>query len=205
MQQAHDWYALLIGHQSLFGQSWLSRLFGSDDQHPLNEHRTPQFPASDHKYYFAINLYNSFDIIPDLFTTVFRVAVVLGYQNIYVSIYKNCSTDQTKALLYIFDTLTKSVGLRVSIRTSMHTCGVFNHQIEYLAEVCNAALGPLHDLRDSENKYFEMIIFMNDVLPAWTTSLSSSGKAGGTMPESLVLWITCTTRKFHLPSFTTIG
>lgn len=165
MQQAQDRYAPLVGHQSSSGQSWLSRLFGSDDEHPLNEHRTPQYPASDHKYYFAINLYNSFDIIPDLFATIFRVAAVLGYQNVYVSIYENGSTDQTKALLRIFDALTKSVGLRVSIRTSMRTRGAFNHRIEYLAEVRNAAFGPLHDLRDSENEYFETIIFMNDVLP----------------------------------------
>ena len=60
-----------------------------------------QFPADDHKYFFAINLYNSFDVIPDLFATLFRTASVLGYQNVFVSIYENGSTDQTKALLLL--------------------------------------------------------------------------------------------------------
>ena len=76
------------------------------------------------------------------------------------------TVDQTKALLRIFDALTKSVGLRVAIRTSMRsTRSPFNHRIEYLAEIRNATFDPLYDLRDSENEYFETIIFMNDVLP----------------------------------------
>lgn len=120
---------------------------------------------SEHKYFFGINLYNSFNIIPDLFATLFRVASILGYHNVYVSIYENGSTDQTKALLRIFDALTRSVGLRVTIRTSQRTRGAFNHRIEYLAEVRNAAIGPLHELRDTEGEYFDTIVFMNDILP----------------------------------------
>ncbi|KIL66639.1 glycosyltransferase family 69 protein [Amanita muscaria Koide BX008] len=164
-QQAVDRYAPLVGHKATPGQSWFSKLFfGTNDQVPLGEGRK-EYPPSDHKYYFAINLYNSFDVIPDLFATLFRVAAILGYQNVFVSIYENGSTDQTKALLRIYDALTKSVGMRVSIKTSMRRRGAFNHRIEYLAEVRNAAFWPLHDLRDSENEYFETIVFMNDVLP----------------------------------------
>jgi alpha-1,3-mannosyltransferase len=75
--------------------------------------------ASQHKYFFAINLYNSFDVIPDLFATMFRTAGVLGYHNVFVSIYENGSNDQTKALLKIFDALARVVGMRIIIRTSM--------------------------------------------------------------------------------------
>jgi len=121
--------------------------------------------SSQHKYFFAINLYNSFDVIPDLFGTMFRVAAILGYENVFISVYENGSTDQTKALLRIFDALTRSVGLRVVIRTSMRTRGQFNHRIEYLAQVRNAALGPLHELRDSEGEVFDSVVFMNDILP----------------------------------------
>lgn len=118
-----------------------------------------------HKYFFAINLYNSFDVIPDLFATLFRVAAILGYHNVYVSIYENGSTDQTKALLKIFDAIAGTAGLRVEIRTSMRTRGAFNHRIEYLAEVRNAALVPLHELRESKQEIFDSIVFMNDILP----------------------------------------
>lgn len=55
--------------------------------------------------------------------------------------------------------------MRITIRTSMRTRGAFNHRIEYLAEVRNAAFVPLHELRDAENEYFDTIIFMNDILP----------------------------------------
>lgn len=121
--------------------------------------------TGEHKYFFAINLYNSFDVIPDIFATLFRTASVLGYHNVFVSIYENGSNDQTKSLLKIFDALARTVGLRVIIRTSMRTRGQFNHRIEYLAEVRNAAMTPLHELRDAEGEVFDTIIFMNDILP----------------------------------------
>ena len=118
-----------------------------------------------HKYFFAINLYNSFDVIPDLFSNMFKVSAILGFQNVFVSVYENGSKDQTKALLRLFDALGRAVGLRVVIRTSLRTRGAFNHRIEYLAEVRNAALAPLWELRETEGEVFDSIIFMNDVLP----------------------------------------
>ncbi|KAG0149837.1 hypothetical protein CROQUDRAFT_653130 [Cronartium quercuum f. sp. fusiforme G11] len=121
--------------------------------------------GTGHKYFFAINLYNSFDVIPDLFSTMFKVSSILGFQNVFVSVYENGSSDQTKALLRLFDGLSRSVGIRVVIRTSLRTRGAFHHRIEYLAEVRNAALAPLQELRDSEGELFDTVIFMNDVLP----------------------------------------
>ncbi|KAF8314098.1 hypothetical protein DL93DRAFT_2080612 [Clavulina sp. PMI_390] len=120
---------------------------------------------AQHKYFFAINLYNSFDVIPDIFANMFRVASIVGFENVFVSVYENGSNDQTKALLKIFDSLTRAVGMRVVIRTSHRRRGQFVHRIEYLAEVRNAALRPLYELRDSEGEVFDSIIFMNDVLP----------------------------------------
>ncbi|PLW30919.1 hypothetical protein PCANC_20336 [Puccinia coronata f. sp. avenae] len=127
--------------------------------------RAPQRKATGHKYFFAINLYNSFDVIPDLFSTMLKVSAILGFQNVFVSVYENGSSDQTKALLRLFDGLSRSVGIRVVIRTSLRTRGAFHHRIEYLAEVRNAALAPLQELRDSEGELFDTVIFMNDVLP----------------------------------------
>jgi alpha-1,3-mannosyltransferase len=118
-----------------------------------------------HKYFIALNLYNSKDIIPDLFSTMIKVSSILGFQNVFVSVYENGSNDQTKALLHIFDSLAKAVGLRMVIRTSLRTRGAFNHRIEYLAEVRNAALAPLQELRDATGEVFDSIIFQNDVLP----------------------------------------
>ncbi|KAJ6588303.1 capsular associated protein [Mycena capillaripes] len=166
-KQAMERYAPLIGHKPPSRSSWFSGFGlggGVDlDYQPGSSRR--DVISSEHKYFFAINLYNSFDVIPDLFATLFRVAAILGYHNVYVSIYENGSTDQTKALLRIFDALTRSVGMRITIRTSTRTRGAFNHRIEYLAEVRNAAFVPLHELRDAENEFFDTIVFMNDILP----------------------------------------
>ncbi|KAJ3722748.1 glycosyltransferase family 69 protein [Lentinula guzmanii] len=163
-QQILDRYAPLFGHKTPSQKSWLHSLgLSSDDPYIENPRR--DIMPSEHKYFFAINLYNSFDVIPDLFATLFRVAAILGYHNVFVSIYENGSTDQTKALLRIYDALTRATGMRITIRTSMRTRGAFNHRIEYLAEVRNSAFVPLHELRDAEGEYFDTIVFMNDILP----------------------------------------
>jgi alpha-1,3-mannosyltransferase len=163
-EQALERYKPLFGKRGVSKSTWWDAL-GLSFSHEHTEAKQNQVVPGEHKYFFAINLYNSFDIIPDLFATLFRLASILGPQNIYVSIYENGSTDQTKALLRIFDSLTRSVGLRVTIRTSMRTRGAFNHRIEYLAEVRNAAFLPLHELRDAEGEIFDTIVFMNDILP----------------------------------------
>ncbi|KAG8694005.1 capsular associated protein [Ceratobasidium sp. 394] len=166
VKQVTERYTTLVGHNQpsrggFFG-SWAS---AHEEEHTSSTRRRSELAALGHKYFFAINLYNSFDVIPDLFATLFRVAAVLGYHNVFVSIYENGSTDQTKALLRIFDSLTRSVGMRVVIRTSMRRRGAFNHRIEYLAEVRNAAMVPLHELRENEGEVFDSVVFMNDVLP----------------------------------------
>lgn len=166
----------MIGYKSSFlSGGWFSSIWGGggSDARQLsispdrrdNIKRDLSHTHQEHKYFFAINLYNSFDVIPDIFATLFRTAAILGYHNVFVSIYENGSNDQTKSLLKIFDALARTVGLRVIIRTSMRTRGQFNHRIEYLAEVRNAAMTPLHELRDAEGEVFDTIIFMNDILP----------------------------------------
>lgn len=170
--QALDRYTSLVGHKPPSKSVWdtIKLTSGEQDQKDREYRRQRVLSAlqsntGQHKYFFAINLYNSFDVIPDIFSTLFRVASVLGFNNVFVSIYENGSKDQTKALLNIFDALLRSVGIRVVIRTSQRTRGAFNHRIEYLAEVRNAALVPLHELRDREGEFFDTIIFMNDILP----------------------------------------
>ncbi|KAI5121932.1 hypothetical protein M0805_000261 [Coniferiporia weirii] len=166
--QAIERYQPLVGHRAPTRSSWLGTLgLGplEPEQDVMQQRVRRDLAPQTHKYFFAINLYNSFDVIPDLFSTMFRVGAVVGYQNVFVSIYENGSNDQTQALLRIFDALMHSVGMRVIIKSSNRKRGIHAHRIEYLAEVRNAALGPLYELRDSENEYFDSVIFMNDILP----------------------------------------
>jgi alpha-1,3-mannosyltransferase len=97
-KQATERYAPLIGHKTPSRSSWLGGFgIGGSVEPDYGAGSTRRdIVSSEHKYFFAINLYNSFDIIPDLFATLFRVAAILGYHNVYVSIYENGSTDQTK-------------------------------------------------------------------------------------------------------------
>ena len=175
--QARKRYETLLGRSSpAQAKSWFKYWRATDELGPpsgLYDHIAPTRPnqkrkdakGRSHKYFFAINLYNSFEVIPDLFASMFRVGAILGYENVFVSVYENGSNDQTKAMLKIFSALTHSIGLRVIIRTSHRRRGQFVHRIEYLAEVRNAALRPLYELRDAEGEFFDTIVFMNDVLP----------------------------------------
>nr|ODN96169.1 alpha-1,3-mannosyltransferase [Cryptococcus depauperatus CBS 7855] len=177
VEQAKKRYTPLVGYKKSWvnGKSFFAKIFGGgQDAQQINRDTSGEsrlesikrdLQTDQHKYFFAINLYNSFDVIPDIFATLFRVSAILGYQNVFVSIYENGSNDQTKALLRIFDALARTVGLRITIRTSMRTRGLFNHRIEYLAEVRNAAMLPLHELRDNEGEVFDSVVFMNDILP----------------------------------------
>ncbi|KWU47204.1 hypothetical protein RHOSPDRAFT_14547 [Rhodotorula sp. JG-1b] len=176
-RQVYERYEPLVGYEQHGKHKGIARrsFFGDNDDekteieqifsHSRDGTKALRAGYEGHKYFFAINLYNSFDIIPDLFSNMFKVSAILGFQNVFVSVYENGSRDQTKALLRLFDALARSIGLRVVIRTSLRTRGAFNHRIEYLAEVRNAALAPLWELRDAEGEVFDSIIFMNDVLP----------------------------------------
>ncbi|KIJ25910.1 glycosyltransferase family 69 protein [Sphaerobolus stellatus SS14] len=82
-KQALERYDALRGYSPRADTSWYNpwRAFGDDASLLV---RNEKLAAMQHKYFFAINLYNSFDIIPDLFSTLFRVASILGYQNVFL-------------------------------------------------------------------------------------------------------------------------
>ena len=81
-QQALDRYGSLIGHNTPKGGSWISGLLGYAEEDHMQVVRR-DLTSDGHKYFFAINLYNSFDVIPDLFATLFRVSAILGYHNVF--------------------------------------------------------------------------------------------------------------------------
>ncbi|EFP76265.2 uncharacterized protein PGTG_02706 [Puccinia graminis f. sp. tritici CRL 75-36-700-3] len=164
-RQVYERYEPLLGYDPTSSSRAKNSKQGDSSSSTSGRSKAVRRKGTGHKYFFAINLYNSFDVIPDLFSTMFKVSAILGFQNVFVSVYENGSSDQTKALLRLFDGLSRSVGIRVVIRTSLRTRGAFHHRIEYLAEVRNAALAPLQELRDSEGELFDTVIFMNDVLP----------------------------------------
>ena len=110
--EASERCSTLVGHKTHSQSTWLGRLglglFNDDIDVADRRRRETLQASSSHKYFFAINLYNSFDIIPDLFATLFRVASILGYHNVFVSIYENGSTDQTPKPSFGY--LTRSLG-----------------------------------------------------------------------------------------------
>ena len=139
------------------------------------------FVSSEHRPYFTINLYNSFNVIRDLFSTLFRVATILACLCPYSSI--------DLALLRLFDTLTRSIGMCIMVRTyfrAHHSAIISN---KYLAQVRN----------------FDTIVSMNDILAVSATYSSYSGKAARTTLVSPVQHTTSITRIYNDPSFMTIG
>ena len=78
-KQVIDRYAPLIGHKPPPSSSWFTSIFADDDS---DSHASKRLQTTQHKYYFAINLYNSFDVIPDLFAVLFRVSAILDRKSV---------------------------------------------------------------------------------------------------------------------------
>jgi hypothetical protein len=69
-----------------------------------------QMQGTDY-YFVAINFYNNEDILPDFILQFLQVVHVIGPSNMFVSVYENGSSDQTKSLLQLFRVLLDSNGV----------------------------------------------------------------------------------------------
>lgn len=115
-------------------------------------------------YYFAINLFNSEEILPNMLVQLINVLSFLNFDNIYISIYENGSTDQTQHLLKILQNALTYWNIPHSIISEEYSRPQVYHRIEYLASIRNKALRPLRKLYKKTKRRFDKIVFINDIL-----------------------------------------
>lgn len=110
--------------------------------------------SSDHSLFFAVNLYNSAEMLPAFSKSLKELCSSLGHRNVFVSIYESNSSDDTCERLQILGEELQALGIPQSVRCGKHSvrhgkvAGVMSSysRIEYLASVRNEALAPLDDL-----------------------------------------------------------
>ncbi|PWN22147.1 hypothetical protein BCV69DRAFT_281152 [Microstroma glucosiphilum] len=126
-----------------------------------------------HSVFFAVNLYNSAEVLPAFSKSLKELCSSLGHRNVFVSIYESNSSDDTCERLQILGEELKALGIPQSVRCGKHSvrhgkvAGVISSysRIEYLASVRNEALAPLDDLGslDSNVGPFSHVAWLNDI------------------------------------------
>ncbi|KAH6594574.1 hypothetical protein BASA50_006524 [Batrachochytrium salamandrivorans] len=71
---------------------------------------------ADHQRYFvALNFHNSEQVLPTIIQGLLRLADFLGPDRLYISVFENGSTDNTKALLHMLEDILTHAGIMSTI------------------------------------------------------------------------------------------
>lgn len=114
-------------------------------------------------YLFALNLYNSQDVLSTLTKTLLTLADFLGRDNVLISIFENGSRDNTTIALAHFAAALTSMRIEHTIVSDPRSTDWKRvDRIDQLAVYRNVALSPVtRGLNDG--RAFEDVLFMNDV------------------------------------------
>ncbi|GAA5822402.1 hypothetical protein JCM10212_006831 [Sporobolomyces blumeae] len=114
-------------------------------------------------YLFALNLYNSQDVLPTLVKTLLTVSDFLGRDNVHVSVFENGSSDNTTLALAHFAAALTTLGVpHTIVSDSQATDWSRVDRIEQLAIYRNVALAPVVQ-GAPDGRPFETVVFVNDV------------------------------------------
>ncbi|KAJ2354127.1 hypothetical protein IWW50_000831 [Coemansia erecta] len=122
------------------------------------EHRYGNVSQSAGRVFVAVNLFNSERVLPNMATQLLAFAEMLGRKRVFLSVYENGSTDNTKGILRAFAQTLGEMGIPHKITTDDKRRPQLYHRIEYMAAIRNRALEPLY----SSNTY-DRVVFINDV------------------------------------------
>ena len=126
----------------------------------------------DRKFFLAINLHNSEEILPQMIANLLLFTQYLAPGNLFISIFESGSNDNTKDMLREFGILLNATKTPYRIVDSPLRKSDQMNRIEYLVYVRNWAMDPLYELvkqktnltghYDDEQPY-DSVIFINDI------------------------------------------
>ena len=118
---------------------------------------------SQRKFFFAINLHDSIDILPRLIGSVIEAIQFLGASQCALSIIEGRSEDGTYEILHSLTPVLESVGIQFYFSSSPRDPhGAGSDRVATLAALRNEALEPLIKHQDEYSRD-TTIIFLNDV------------------------------------------
>ncbi|KAJ2675395.1 hypothetical protein IWW42_001181 [Coemansia sp. RSA 1085] len=110
------------------------------------------------RIFVAVNLFNSEHILPNMATQLLALAKVLGRSNVFISVYENGSTDNTKRILHAFNHTLAALEIPHQITADSQPRPTLYHRIQYMADIRNCALQPLYT-----HNIYSRVMFLNDV------------------------------------------
>ncbi|GAA6025035.1 hypothetical protein JCM10207_008648 [Rhodosporidiobolus poonsookiae] len=114
--------------------------------------------------FFALNLWNSGDVLPALSRTLLSVARFLGPDSVHISIFENGSTDNTTVALAHFAAALTALDIPHTIVSDPRkTDWKRVHRIAQLAEYRNVALAPLASAPYNTTTAPDDLVYINDV------------------------------------------
>ncbi|KAJ2118379.1 hypothetical protein GGF48_004599, partial [Coemansia sp. RSA 921] len=122
------------------------------------EHRYRNVSQSSGRVFVAVNLYNSERVLPNMATQLLAFAKMLGRKQVFLSVYENGSSDNTKSILQALERTVKELGIPHSIVTDSRQRPQHYHRIEYMADIRNRALEALYN-----STAYNRVVFLNDV------------------------------------------
>ncbi|KAJ2299816.1 hypothetical protein IWW55_004083 [Coemansia sp. RSA 2706] len=122
------------------------------------EHRYRNISDNPGHTFIAVNLFNSEHVLPNMATQLLALAEMLGRKRVFISVFENGSTDNTKPILRVFERTLAELGIPHKIVADNDQRPQMYHRIEYMAELRNRALEPLY----AHNAY-SRVVFLNDI------------------------------------------
>lgn len=147
-------------------QDWIVRSYQPTTHqcpklYPSQTIETRYTKLRNHKFFFAMNLYNNEAVMPELIQQIILSMEYVGYENCFLAIFENGSTDSTKVYLHILKPFLTKARIAHHIEFSKSTKPSNSHRIEYLANVRNRALTAFYD--HPQPNIFDRIVFINDI------------------------------------------
>ncbi|KAI4216925.1 MAG: hypothetical protein LQ351_000874 [Letrouitia transgressa] len=117
------------------------------------------------RFYFALDLYQAGEVLPQLLASILEVVNFLGPANCYVSIVEGRSNDDTLELLNELRVEAQKLDLAYTlIRSDTNPTAEGRNRIEALAKLRNLALAPLFNDPSQFDIEQTAIIFINDII-----------------------------------------
>ncbi|CAO3607639.1 unnamed protein product [Cunninghamella echinulata] len=142
-------------------------------------------PIEQHqpKIYIAANLYNNEKIIDNWTYQIKKLIQYYGTNNIYVSIFENGSTDNTRNALREFKEYLLDAQVHHTIILDDRPKYFIEARITRLAELRNIVLQPLRQMQKEKNNdqelIYDKILFLNDIWFNWKDAVELISSRNG--------------------------
>eukprot|EP00854_Cymbomonas_tetramitiformis_P010867 gene10867-12863_t len=139
-----------------------------DDGHELHdveEQMAWNSLIATQRIFVAVDLHDNQDTISTFIRELIKFVATIPPEKIFISIYESGSADATPAFVQLLKGMLKMMKISHEITSnSSHTKVSNQHRIDFLSTLRNAALEPLFRHNGEPEKWYDQVVFLNDVI-----------------------------------------